>query len=342
VNTTSQVLRSIQSLRALAAISVVLMHVPFIARGSFGVDIFFVISGFIIAFVGNDRPAPFMLKRLIRIVPLYWLGTFGIFVMALIAPSYLGSTKPDPINLVRSLFFIPYQKEDGAIQPMMFLGWTLNYEMLFYTVFAFCLFFGRRSAVLICKIFFLIAGAVGVVLRPEVLPFRAWTDPIVVEFVYGLALYQFWSTKKLMRVPVYLSVVSCMALYGLMVWIEGTMPNFELRVLQPAANDALRPLLFGLPAAALVALVLGMEGRIRFPALLVLVGDASYSLYLFHPYVLGALKRIIDAANGAERLVFLGAALGLSVTVALIFYAAIERPSRIFLRNHLLRSQTTR
>lgn len=338
MNTHPQVLRSIQTLRALAATSVVLMHVPFIARGSFGVDIFFVISGFIMAFVGNDRSVPFMLKRLIRIVPVYWVGTTGILIMALVTPWYLGSTRPDLINLLKSLLFIPYVKEDGSIQPMMFLGWTLNYEMMFYVIFAFCLFFGRRSGILICQIVLIAMAALGALLRPESIPLRAWTDPIVTEFAYGLVLYQIWSAKKIGRLPLSLSVVGCVALYGLMAWVEGVMPNLALYVLQPAAHDALRPLLFGLPAAALVAFMLGLEQRVWFPALLVVVGDASYSLYLFHPYVLGALKRSMDISSGYQRFAFLVAALGLSVMVALVLYAAIEKPSRVFLRNRLVGS----
>lgn len=340
VGVKSRVLESIQALRALAAISVVLLHVPFIVRGSFGVDIFFVISGFIIAFVGNDRPAPFILKRLIRIVPLYWFGTVGILIMALVMPSYLGSTKPNPVNLVKSLFFIPYVKEDNSIQPMMFLGWTLNYEMLFYVVFAFCLSFGRRPGVIICQICFVIVAAIGIMLRPESLPLRAWTDPIVIEFVYGMALYQFWSAKKIAKLPVPLSIAICVALYGFLVWIESAIPDIGLRVLQPAAGDAVRPLLFGLPAAALVAVMLAMEDRIRFPALVVLVGDASYSLYLFHPYVVGALERSIPV--GERPFLFLAATLGFSIMLALVLYAALEKPSRAFLRAHLIRPQTKR
>ncbi|HEX9432895.1 MAG TPA: acyltransferase [Burkholderiales bacterium] len=84
-------LDSVQALRALAALCVVVYHVDFVARGAFGVDIFFVISGFIICHVTAADHDGFLRKRLIRIVPLYWTGTLCLFVLAFFAPQLLKS-----------------------------------------------------------------------------------------------------------------------------------------------------------------------------------------------------------------------------------------------------------
>src|SRR5271166_6609820 len=124
-----QFLNNLQVVRAFAAGTVVLVHLcqvygfrsPF---GLCGVDVFFVLSGFIMAMLSTREKNDFLARRLIRIVPLYWLCTFAVFFAALLMPGLLHSTTPDWNNLLKSLFFLPYRKESGAVQPLLFLGWT--------------------------------------------------------------------------------------------------------------------------------------------------------------------------------------------------------------------------
>jgi peptidoglycan/LPS O-acetylase OafA/YrhL len=145
-NTTST-LQSIQLLRGIAALSVVYVHVLATPNfGLFGVDIFFVISGFVMALVTtkNTNPTSFFLHRLIRIVPLYWILTTCLVAVIVIAPNLLGSTTLNFANFLKSLFFIPYFKESHLIQPFLFVGWTLNYEMLFYLCIALGLMLSSR------------------------------------------------------------------------------------------------------------------------------------------------------------------------------------------------------
>src|ERR1700730_5914930 len=125
---------NIQSLRALAALSVAYFHTDFggIRFGSFGVDVFFVISGFIMAQICQTDSSHFFLRRLVRIVPLYWALTLLIFGLAKFAPWLVYRAPADWADLARSLFFVPYQNKSGLVQPELFLGWTLNYEMFFY------------------------------------------------------------------------------------------------------------------------------------------------------------------------------------------------------------------
>src|SRR5450432_4754492 len=89
-------LQSIQVLRALAATTVIFAHIRFINRGGFGVNIFFVISGFIICYISSLNPSYFWLKRIFRIVPLYWMGTVGVFLISLAAPNLLNYTTARP------------------------------------------------------------------------------------------------------------------------------------------------------------------------------------------------------------------------------------------------------
>src|SRR5689334_8064102 len=101
--------------------------------GSFGIDVFFVISGYIMARILDSGSPPsgdfFFRRRILRIVPPYWFFTISLFCAAAVAPQVMGATRADSAELIKSLLFIPFVKEDGRTQPLLFLGWTLNVEM---------------------------------------------------------------------------------------------------------------------------------------------------------------------------------------------------------------------
>jgi peptidoglycan/LPS O-acetylase OafA/YrhL len=105
----------------------------YFAFGNHGVDVFFVLSGFVITYTAHPEKGSlyFMKRRAARIIPLYWLLTFGVGLLSIIRPDFLLTTTFNINNLLLSLAFIPYIKESGLTQPILFLGWTLNYEMFF-------------------------------------------------------------------------------------------------------------------------------------------------------------------------------------------------------------------
>src|SRR5579871_955653 len=150
-------LNRLQGLRAVAAYMVVIFHafeflstlhmgIPRIASGAAGVDLFFVISGFIMVYVAGarDTPAGFLINRIARIVPLYWLGTLLIVAAA----SYRSWLAPgvllDPQSVLASLFFVPAFDAEGHLAPALRVGWTLNWEMMFYLLFTMSMFAPRR------------------------------------------------------------------------------------------------------------------------------------------------------------------------------------------------------
>lgn len=142
----------VQYLRAIAALSVFYYHftatlvsremmtpVTIYEIGAAGVDLFFVISGFImakIAFENPVEPLSFMRRRLARIVPLYWVATALVFAIALAAPQLAGNVKPDWLHLAHSLLFLPYGSNGDITAPILVVGWTLNFEMFFYVLVA--------------------------------------------------------------------------------------------------------------------------------------------------------------------------------------------------------------
>ncbi len=121
-------------------------------------------------------------------VPLYWLATTLVLALAFARPGLLGAGTEGPGYLVASYLFWPMARTDGAVQPLYSLGWTLNYEMAFYALFALALPLGRRGAVL--GVLALLAGLVliGQLPGPWPVPLAFWSDPIVLEFACGAGL----------------------------------------------------------------------------------------------------------------------------------------------------------
>jgi len=298
---------SIHYLRALAATGVFLSHLhPTLLGFSAGVDVFFVISGFVMGSSGpRQSPGAFFRKRLIRVVPLYWMVTFAACGMA--AAGLIG-TVVDPEKIAKSLLFFPYADPQGKIWPIVVPGWTLNLEMLFYAIFALALF--SRWPVLVCSGCLLVLAGVGLVVPVYAVPVILWTSPLLVEFVFGLALSQMrWTIGRRAGLA-----AVCLGLVALVMFSASGV----------SAGGVIRVLTWGVPAALIVSGAVQIETQsVRFPSVpaLTVLGDASYSFYLLHYWVLVAGHRLIGATTVAD-VVFLAAGWG----VAILSYQWIERP----------------
>lgn len=282
----SSALKSLQILRAVAAISVVYYHVGALPHfGSFGVDIFFVMSGFFMTLVLARKPDPFVfaVDRLTRIVPLYWILTTCLLVIAWLAPHILNSTTANLHNYAKSLMFVPYFKEDGSLRPLLALGWTLNYEMFFYL----CLW----CALLLTKRYYLGTAAFFVMASFMLLGHRT-DDPVLttffknvqlLEFVLGILVYTLYASRAWRQVSPGLALAAALAAYCTMAVGESwqlTVNGFWL---------------YGLPSTVLVLAMLSLEplfkGNGPVVRLWTLMGDASYATYLSHYYVVELVRK---------------------------------------------------
>lgn len=317
-------LLNVQALRGLAAFLVVFVHLERLATlaglppgitvfGNSGVDIFFVISGLIMVVTTTGRaqtPLGFLRNRLTRIAPLYWAITFAVFALVLVAPSLLQSTTADPAQLLKSLAFIPYARADGQMHPVVFVGWTLNYEMAFYAIFALGLLLPRRNAGLALSIAILLAAAAfGQAARPDgVLGF--YTAPMILEFGAGMALGALFVRGRLPKGAsgAWMAVGSGLA--ALMVMLAGPW-------LWPEVD---RSVMFGVPAVVIVAagLIAERSGLALGQGWIQTLGAASYSVYLTHFLATQAVTK------AAERLAGFGPALMWALApVAFLLVAAL-------------------
>lgn len=325
-------LLSIQYLRAIAALMVVVVHLgvqwqrlgyhgPWPGWLASGVDIFFVISGFIMWTTTAARPTTtldFYARRIVRIVPLYWLLTVLTVAVMLIAPHAVQSSHYDGWHVLSSFLFLPsINAGSGQIEPVLIPGWTLNYEMFFYVLFGLTLRW-REGWRLACSALMLGAPVVWHAVTGQ--GHGVWlfyTNDIVLEFVLGMAL-------------------GCAYMHGALRigrtsgWLLIAGGGVALAVC--GGSGLSRFLTMGLPAAMIVTGALALERARAVPhwPRLQKLGDASYSLYLSHALVLSAgvqLWRHSGWTSGlGAQLAFSVLALALSIAVALLCYSGLERP----------------
>lgn len=321
----------IQYLRGVAALMVVWFHsvgqIPAVSAmfpatfGNSGVDLFFVISGFIMV-VTTSGPGvtarEFIRRRIVRVVPLYWLLTLVMVAAALALPSLFRTLVVAPKTLVESLLFIPHFSASfpSKAWPLLVPGWTLNFEMFFYLVFAVSLLLPRRIQLPVFVTAFVALVATGLLLGPFAsAPAQVYTDPIMLEFVAGALLGRWWLSGR-WQAPRWLSVIAMLAGAALLVLRNEPPLGFVNQMLGAAL------VVFG-------SLHGTFGGWVNRP--LKALGDSSYSLYLTHLFTLGVLRVIWSRAfPGSPSEIGACAFLAISLVgcslVGMLVYRMIEVP----------------
>jgi exopolysaccharide production protein ExoZ len=337
----------IQYLRAVAALMVAYFHasslIPqfegllnrYLLGGlhlSNGVDLFFVISGFIMVLTGsNAAPREFAMRRIIRIVPLYWTLTGTLMLLALWRPEAFRATAVSFEYFVKSLLFIPYPNpgQDGQLFPLLVPGWSLNLEMFFYAVFTVVLYLPRHRRVAVAGLTFVIAACGAALLRHSTFPYareiRFFGDLRMFEFLFGMIIAE-WYSKGLPRLPVALNWAIAAGAFTVLFW---GLPFLQLspRSIQQQFLEN------GLPAALIVLVAVSLEPGLQRRPLrwLAYLGDASYSMYLGHLFCLG-IARLLWTRAGLVRdsledaIGFAIFGIGLTIVGTIVIYRGLELP----------------
>ena len=359
-------LLSIQAFRGLAAFIVMLYHIgerqimmlkakqPIVAdewllagpwrQGYAGVDLFFLISGFVMVYVTYHRGRTisdvlgFIYRRIVRIYPLWWVfasimgGYFYLAYGLWGAPDLKGGSTPDVTYFIRSLFLIP---QDSF--PVLRLGWTLIHEMQFYLIFAGLLFLPRK--LLVPSLFIWAAGVS--------LGFALGWDQMNATFsiVFSLLSLEFIVGGLIAWLLLQERIIAPKAVF----WLGVGASILALIFYTDKSGDLTRwgrVAVYTLPFAALIygAAAQDMQGKLRCPKWLVALGDWSYSLYLCHYLVMVGVVRIgkmlanyapdsivesltIGAPGIWDNLLFTFVTVILSLITAALFYKLIEQPT---------------
>lgn len=333
---------AIQLLRAVAAGVVAVHHTAFayadhigsglgLGRGNgqagqIAVALFFVVSGYIMVvssrrlFAAPSATRLFWTRRCIRILPPYWLATALLVAVIL----FLGR-EVDGSRLASSLALLPTVSPDFAGRPEFLLwpGWTLFYEMIFYLLFGLGLRWGRGAAIGIAA-----AGIVGLVLAGAVIPLQsgftvAATRPVLLIFLVGLGLAALRERGR--------SLPPALRWAALVLGVTAMVA-----IPTPATVSALGfhyAIWAGLPAALFAVAALGGPLNVPYAGRVNRLGDASYALYLLHvPLAMLAISLFP---------LRLGAWTYLLVTVAGVYLASllafwlVERPMTDWLNRNL-------
>ena len=347
----------LQVIRGFAAVLVVFHHVSSSTdvyfksvwldnffNSSRALDVFFVLSGFIITYTYIDdlqnrtNVRAFFIKRFNRIYPIFWVVSLIYLVFYLAVKTYTVHDLSSGF-MIKSFLLI-----DTNIPPLVRVAWTLCYEVVFYLVFGICIALGIRGAKFIWVLWLLITIACYFLLAPDSIPypFRNFILGVLIGCFAGYVLSRMalnnmtesaikFRYKSLLTV----GIVMFITMWGLTYFTDfGQKTAIESRII------------WGVSAALVIlgSAIVDIQMRVKVPKLLVLIGDASYMIYLTHYLVLAlfykAATRYPQMHSTGLRVLLLGVCASVvAVIFGVLFHKVIEKPLMSFMNRVTLNSK---
>jgi len=337
-------INNIQGLRGIAVLFVVFFHLMLIedkydhnriipkwlSFGISGVDLFFVISGFVIVTVTRNQfkipgsAIRFLYHRVSRIYPLYWIYSSLVLALFLFKPNWVNSAQGNQVDIFSSFLLLPQN-----LLPLINVGWSLIHEMYFYGFF-FLLMLTIRETFLPLS---LIAWGCAVLLYQML--FVSASDnaymklifhPLTLEFIGGcfIAIKYHTNEKRFSRRGLLFVIALGLALLMANALVEQITDHLYLNTWWWRITT------LGIPSLLLVHCLALLERHDDLlPRWLVAIGDASYSMYLSHVLVLSALGRIwqmFSSDSVMDNLIVLPMMTALAIAFALSSYQFLEKP----------------
>ena len=338
----SGALMSIQAARGIATFVVIVAHVqlyvagkmnlpdlmPFYGVVGAAVDSFFVVSGFIMVYASErlfGQPGGmriFFLRRLARILPMYWITTTFVVIYLLATYGSLDAGGAPLSYVIASYLFIPITRPDGWGTPVHGVAWTLNYEVFFYTLFGCFVFLSRRRIVIVLSTIFIALALASLAFGPFPNPWGFWSHPLILEFALGMGLALAYRDGVRIGATAYwglLAVATAVLLWS--AWRGDFFP--------PSANERL--FIWGFPTFLIIAaLVLSRTPALTGPfwRFWGFIGDTSYSIYLIHPLTI-TLPRLFLARYIAPTdapWLYVALMMVLAFVPGILAYVYLEKP----------------
>lgn len=341
-------INSIQYLRAIAAILVVYAHcLNFVGSGNsyqasfyrlksfgaIGVDIFFVISGFIIAYVSTKLSGPkdtlgFIKKRFVRINPTYYVASILALILRFISKPH------DPFpneEVLKTITVIPlFDKGNMVWKPILYVGWTLAYEWLFYLMFSILLLLSVKRKNMTLVIVFAVTSIIGYLLPIDNIQYNFLTSAIVLEFCMGVIIASMVAQTKgnINSIYPWLALIIGLIWYGFIIrygyglYAEGKSNKIPVYYWN-------RFFIWGIPSALIVFGVIFLEqnGKMSFNnKTLLLLGDASFSIYLIHTIFISFVNKFLNYVQFIPLDILVLCAATMGIIVSVVYYKVIEVP----------------
>lgn len=329
---------NIQGLRAIAVLLVLFSHLirveekysadqilpAFLLNGISGVDLFFVISGFIMVLTttgthsGLPNASLFLYKRASRIFPVYMFYTTLVLCVSIFKPSWVNSGAE--YDLVSSYLLLP-----SEFPPLLAVGWTLIHEMYFYYVFLILLLFSEKLLLPLLLLWAAIIFVSNMFFEASSPLIKLAVSPLTYEFIGGAMialLYQRWKPNLSFygaSLAIGLSFVVMFYIGQIYTASEGEQPSEMARVI-----------IYGIPSLVILFFVTNIETKGKvFPSWFTRIGDASYSTYLTHVLVLSVIGRgwsllIIDSVW--DNVVMIVILIGVCLVYGRLSYKYLEIP----------------
>ncbi len=334
-------LHLIQVLRGVASLLVVLLHATinvnenfktdflgdFFSFGGAGVDIFFVLSGFIITYTSiknlthSDNVMPFLRRRIVRVFPTYWIIITGFLLLQVFFSSFYKTHYSFNIrNILSTYFLLPGHTMINGV------SWTLTYELFFYFLFTLAFILPTKKLIYLVFTFYTVVLILLPVFGYYASNPNYWvnllTHPMNTEFFMGIL--------AALIIP-YIPSKMCIPFVAggcILFLVGGILGNRQFIVVNDIFN---RVILFGIPAFFIIVGLVKFElhKSIEVHNIFLLLGEASYSLYLLHLPILVAFTRIIARSgitNSVEIHILLFVAIVMICFVSILFYKWIEKP----------------
>lgn len=319
---------------------VVMVHLaPGLGVGDFGVDVFFVLSGAVMAMIQakDDTPAQFLVRRAIRIWPLYFLCTSALLLLLFFLRTDMGVGPLGPAYL-QSILFIPFEMPNGKVIPLLPPGWSLNFEAFFYVLMGGMLWLAHRRAAVLSAAILIILALIGQFIDVAGAT-RIYTSPLLLHFSLGIAVWFFRPRHALVSPRTFLLIAA--GCFAAMCFLQHQVAPG----LRAALNDDIWPrvILYGPFAALLTWTALGTDlnpSESRWLGRLVKTGDESYATYLTHMFVVYAAMRVwpVDGRTGLQQATVLIVGMPLALTLGFLVHQFVDDPLQRRLRASVVRS----